>query len=218
MLSAVPGGERIVLVEDVGELHPSHAHVVRLEARRPNVEDSGTVDLVDLVRQALRMRPDRIVVGECRGPEVRDLLAALNTGHEGGCGTVHANAAADVPARLQALGALASMTPQAVNVQAAAALDAVIHIQRTAAGRRVVEIASVEGMDGGELVLRPALISDPADASSLGQQGPGWPRLAARIERGLTGGGPGPTAQGETASPGAAFHEPAMAVVSAGTQ
>ena len=104
LLSLVPASERLVLVEDVGELHPVHPHVVRLEARHANVEGRGEVSLADLTRQALRMRPDRIVVGECRGPEVRDLLAALNTGHAGGCATLHANAAADVPARLEALG------------------------------------------------------------------------------------------------------------------
>jgi pilus assembly protein CpaF len=105
LLSLAAPAERMVLVEDVGELTPRHPHVIRLEARHANVEGRGSVTLEDLVRQALRMRPDRLVVGECRGPEVRDLLAALNTGHAGGCGTVHANATADVPARLEALGA-----------------------------------------------------------------------------------------------------------------
>ena len=102
--SLVPARERLVLVEDVGELRPRHPHVVRLEARHANVEGRGEVTLAELTRQALRMRPDRLVVGECRGAEVRDLLAALNTGHAGGCATVHANAAAEVPARLEALG------------------------------------------------------------------------------------------------------------------
>ncbi len=196
MLSSVSSHERIVLVEDVGELNPQHRHVVRLEARRPNVEGTGTVDLADLVRQALRMRPDRIVVGECRGPEVRDLLAALNTGHEGGCGTVHANAAADVPARLQALGALASMAPGAVNVQAAAALDAVIHIERTRTGRRVVEIAAVDGLAGGEVVLRRALFYYLGSPAAAGRRAPGWPLLKARIEQGISRGAPRPDQRG----------------------
>ena len=99
LLGLVHAHERIVLVEDSGELRPDCAHVVRLEARPPNVEGAGEVTLRDLVRQALRMRPDRLVVGEVRGAEVVDLLAALNTGHDGGCGTVHANASTDVPAR-----------------------------------------------------------------------------------------------------------------------
>jgi pilus assembly protein CpaF len=174
LLSLVPDAERVVLVEDVGELRPRHAHVVRLEARHANVEGRGAVTLDDLVRQALRMRPDRLVVGECRGAEVRELLAALNTGHAGGCGTVHANATADVPARLEALGALAGMSPAAVSAQAVAALDAVVHVQRSGSQRVVTEIASVRRSPAGGLELLPAL-SAPAGA------GPGWPVLARRL-------------------------------------
>ena len=103
LLSLVDPGERIVLVEDASELRPDHPHVVALEARPPNIEGVGEISLQTLVRQALRMRPDRLVVGEVRGAEVVDLLAALNTGHGGGCGTLHANSAADVPARIEAL-------------------------------------------------------------------------------------------------------------------
>lgn len=106
MLGAVAGLERIVCVEDAAELAPRHPHLVKLVARCANVEGAGEVTLRQLVRQALRMRPDRIVVGEVRGAEVVDLLAALNTGHEGGAGTVHANSPGEVPARLEALGAL----------------------------------------------------------------------------------------------------------------
>ena len=131
LLGLVPPTERILLVEDVGELRPDHPHVVRLEARHANVEGRGAVALDDLVRQALRMRPDRIVVGECRGPEVRELLAALNTGHAGGCGTVHANACSEVPARLEALGSLAGMSPRALAGQVAAAIDVVVHVERS---------------------------------------------------------------------------------------
>ena len=98
LLSLADPGERIVLVEDSAELRPAHPHVIGLETRPPNIEGMGGVTLHDLVRQALRMRPDRLVVGEVRGQEVVDLLAALNTGHEGGCATLHANAPADVPA------------------------------------------------------------------------------------------------------------------------
>lgn len=102
--------------------------------------------MVDLVRQALRMRPDRLVVGEVRGAEVRDLLLALNTGHEGGCGTLHANRAADVPSRLEALGALAGMSREAVRAQVASAVDVVIHLRRVG-GRRVVD--SIGTLSGG---------------------------------------------------------------------
>ncbi len=110
LLTLVDAGDRLLLVEDAPELAPEHPHVVRLASRPANLEGAGAVTLRDLVRQALRMRPDRVVVGEVRGAEVVDLLAALNTGHEGGCGTVHANSAADVPARLEALAAVAGLS------------------------------------------------------------------------------------------------------------
>jgi pilus assembly protein CpaF len=135
LLGQVPPGERIVLVEDAAELRPVHPHVVALQARTSNVEGAGTVALPDLVRQALRMRPDRLVVGECRGREVVDLLGALNTGHEGGAGTLHANAPADVPARLEALGLLGGLHRAALHAQVAAALQVVLHLRRTAGGR-----------------------------------------------------------------------------------
>ncbi len=109
LLSLVDPGERIVLVEDASELRPEHPHVVALEGRPPNIEGAGEISLQTLVRQALRMRPDRLVVGEVRGAEVVDLLAALNTGHGGGCGTLHANSAADVPARIEALSLAAGL-------------------------------------------------------------------------------------------------------------
>jgi pilus assembly protein CpaF len=151
VLSLVDPGERLVLVEDSAELRPDHRHVVRLEARPPNIEGAGEVTLHDLVRQALRMRPDRLVVGEVRGAEVVALLAALNTGHEGGCGTLHANAAEDVPARLEALACAAGLTRDAVHSQLAAALDVVVHLVRDPGGgrRRVAEICLLRrGADG----------------------------------------------------------------------
>ena len=135
LLGLVPTGERIVLVEDAAELRPVHPHVVALQARTSNVEGAGGIGLPELVRQALRMRPDRLVVGECRGREVVDLLGALNTGHEGGAGTLHANAPADVPARLEALGLLGGLPRAALHAQVAAALQVVLHLRRTAGGR-----------------------------------------------------------------------------------
>jgi pilus assembly protein CpaF len=156
LLGCVPEAERVVLVEDSGELRPTHPHVVRLEARPPNVEGAGAVTLRDLVRQALRMRPDRLVVGEVRGAEVVDLLAALNTGHEGGCGTVHANAAGDLAARIEALGALAGLDRRAVQSQLAAAVDVVIHVERHAAGRRVAAVCVVDMAATGEVSVVPA--------------------------------------------------------------
>jgi pilus assembly protein CpaF len=179
LLGLVPPTERLVLVEDTAELHLEHPHVVRLEARPPNVEGRGAVTLTDLVRQALRMRPDRLVLGEARGPEVRELLTALNTGHEGGCGTLHANDATDVPARLEALGALAGLDRDAVHAQAVGAVQVVLHLRRVAGQRRVVQVGTVV-RDGGLRVL-PALTADVADPSAPGCTGPGWPALAERI-------------------------------------
>ncbi|MFE2273191.1 TadA family conjugal transfer-associated ATPase [Streptomyces lavendulae] len=174
LLGLVGPGERIVLAEDSAELRPDHPHVVRLETRPANQEGAGLVTLADLVRQALRMRPDRLVVGEVRGAEVADLLAALNTGHEGGCGTVHANAAAHVPARLEALGTAAGLDRAALHSQLAAALTLVVHLVRDRAGRRrVAEVHVLERDPAGLVVTVPAL--------RWGSRGfvrePGWARL-----------------------------------------
>jgi pilus assembly protein CpaF len=140
MLSAAEPTERIIAIEDVGELRVTHPHFVSLEARQPNLEGAGEVDVPRLVREALRMRPDRLVLGECRGAEIRDLLAALNTGHDGGAGTLHANSLVDVPARLEALGALAGMSATAVARQAVSAIGAVLHLERTRGVRRLASI------------------------------------------------------------------------------
>ncbi|MEU2259168.1 TadA family conjugal transfer-associated ATPase [Streptomyces sp. NPDC019645] len=158
LLGLVGEHERIVLAEDSAELRPDHPHVVRLESRPANQEGAGLVTLRDLVRQALRMRPDRLVVGEVRGAEVTDLLAALNTGHDGGCGTVHANTAADVPARLEALGTAAGLDRAALHSQLAAALSVVVHLVRgRGGGRRVAEIHVLERDAAGLVVTVPAL-------------------------------------------------------------
>ena len=145
LLSLVAPGDRMVLVEDASELRPDHPHVVGLEARPANVEGAGEVPMRVLVRQALRMRPDRLVVGEVRGAEVADLLAALNTGHEGGCGTLHANSAADLPARVEALAMAAGLPQAAVHSQLASAVDVVVHLVRDRGGRRrLAEVAVLE--------------------------------------------------------------------------
>ncbi|MEW1633242.1 TadA family conjugal transfer-associated ATPase [Streptomyces sp. NPDC093801] len=158
LLGLVGPAERIVLAEDSAELRPDHPHVVRLETRPANQEGAGLVTLADLVRQALRMRPDRLVVGEVRGAEVADLLAALNTGHEGGCGTVHANAAEHVPARLEALGTAAGLDRAALHSQVAAALTLVVHLVRDRSGRRrVAEVHVLERDPAGLVVTVPAL-------------------------------------------------------------
>lgn len=148
LLSEAPPDERLVLVEDAIELRPRHPHVVWLEARPPNVEGAGEISLRDMVRQALRMRPDRLVVGEVRGAEVVDMLAALNTGHQGGCTTVHANSAADVPARLEALAVAAGLARGAAHSQIAAGVQAIIHMERSPdGGRQIREVAVLEHQD-----------------------------------------------------------------------
>jgi pilus assembly protein CpaF len=137
LLALAPPHERIVVAEDVAELRIRHPHVVALEARQPNLDGAGAIGLDRLVREALRMRPDRLVVGEVRGAELRELLGALNTGHDGGAGTLHANSLADVPARLEALGALAGLDADALARQAVSAIDAVLHVERIDGTRRI---------------------------------------------------------------------------------
>jgi pilus assembly protein CpaF len=155
LLSAVDPRERIVCVEDAQELRPRHPHVVRLVARPANIEGAGGVALRDLVRQALRMRPDRLVVGEVRGAEVRDLLAALNTGHDGGSGTVHANSAREVPARMEALAAAGGLPRDALHSQLAAAVQVVLHMRRLPAGSRVLDAVGVLSRGSDGVVVRP---------------------------------------------------------------
>ncbi|MEV0262842.1 TadA family conjugal transfer-associated ATPase [Streptomyces sp. NPDC050617] len=181
LLGLVGPDERIVLAEDSAELRPDHPHVVRLETRPANQEGMGQVTLRDLVRQALRMRPDRLVVGEVRGPEVTDLLAALNTGHEGGCGTVHANAAGDVPARLEALGSSAGLDRAALHSQLAAAMSVVIHLVRNGSGRRrIAEVHVLDRDAEGFVTTVPAALWGPDGF----RRARGWDRLAALCERG----------------------------------
>lgn len=173
LLGLVDHNHRILLVEDSAELRPEHPHVIRLESRPANLEGAGSVSLRDLVRQALRMRPDRVVVGEVRGAEVVDLLSALNTGHEGGCGTVHANSATDVPARLEALGLTAGLPRAAVHALVGAGLDAVIHLRRGPDRVRQLDAIHV-------LMAEGSLVRTEAALTRVGP-GPGWPRLVARL-------------------------------------
>ena len=180
LLSVADPAERLLLVEDSGELAPRHGHVVRLEARPPNVEGAGAVTLRDLVRQALRMRPDRLVVGEVRGAEVVELLAALNTGHEGGCGTLHANSAVDVPARLEALAGAAGLPRAALHSQLAAGLQLAVHVVRAPGGRRrVAQVCVLDRADSGLVEARPAWSWDGETAT--GAAGPAAGRLAALL-------------------------------------
>ncbi|NEB80599.1 TadA family conjugal transfer-associated ATPase [Streptomyces sp. SID14478] len=178
LLGLVGPQERIVLAEDSAELRPDHPHVVRLEARPANQEGAGAVGLEDLVRQALRMRPDRLVVGEVRGAEVVSMLAALNTGHDGGCGTVHANAASDVPVRLEALGTAAGLDRAALHSQLAAAVSVVLHLVRDRGGRRrIAQVHVLERDAAGWVRAVPAL--------EWGERGfvpgEGWARLGGLL-------------------------------------
>jgi len=157
LLSEVSSHERIVIVEDSSELRPSHPHVVALEARPPNIEGAGAVPMPVLVRQALRMRPDRLVVGEVRGAEIVDLLAALNTGHEGGCGTIHANAPGAFPARVEALALAAGMSREAAHAQLASAINVVVHMRREGPRRVVSEIGVVDRGEAGEVQVMTAV-------------------------------------------------------------
>ncbi len=174
VLGEVPGDERLVTIEDARELAVRHPHVVSLAARTANVEGAGEITLRDLVRQALRMRPDRIVVGEFRGAETVELLLALNTGHDGSAATVHANSAADVPARLVSLGALGALTRAAMHEMVSSCLDVVVHLHRGRRGRRSVAVVGVlvAGADGPRV---------EAAWRGAGAVRPGADLLAARI-------------------------------------
>ncbi|MGH3938322.1 MAG: TadA family conjugal transfer-associated ATPase [Pseudonocardiaceae bacterium] len=179
LLGCVPTDERILCVEEAPELEPGHPHVVRLTARQPNIEDAGEVTLRDLVRHALRMRPDRLVVGEVRGAEVCDLLAALNTGHEGGAGTLHANSLTEVPARLEALAALGGMPRPALHSQLAAAVHVVLHVVRRGRTRGLAAVGVLERE--GDLVRVVPAWRD-------GCWGPGGPHLRDLLDARSAGG------------------------------
>lgn len=152
LIGLIPPNERVITIEDVAELRLAHPHWVALEARQANNEGVGEIVLDRLLREALRMRPDRIVLGECRGPEVLTLLAALNTGHDGGAGTLHASNLEDVPARLEALGALGGLDATALARQVCAALHLVVHLERTPQGRH--RVAAL-----GQFLLRDGVLA-----------------------------------------------------------
>nr|WP_241979236.1 TadA family conjugal transfer-associated ATPase [Cryobacterium sinapicolor] len=198
LLGEAPPGERIVAIEDVAELRIDHPHVVALEARQPNLEGAGRIGLESLLREALRMRPDRLVLGECRGAEIRELLSALNTGHDGGAGTLHANSLQDVPARLEALGALAGLSPEAVARQAVSAIGLVLHLERRDGRRRLAPLGRFALDARDRLLVVPAAPEDSGrEDSGAGNSSPedsGAPvrargrRAAAPAETGEPGG------------------------------
>jgi pilus assembly protein CpaF len=155
--SFVDPAERVVTIEDAAELDLQQPHVVRLESRPPGIEGRGEVTIRDLVRNSLRMRPDRIVIGEVRGPEAMDLLVALNTGHRGALSTVHANGPDDALRRLETLAMMAGLgVPHAVvRDQLAGAIDLVLHLERGPAGSRLAVALAAVDRDGGEALVRP---------------------------------------------------------------
>lgn len=153
----IPAGERVVTIEDAAELRLSHANLVSLEARPSNAEGKGAVTIRDLVRNSLRMRPDRIVVGECRGGEALDMLQAMNTGHDGSLTTLHANSPRDVISRLETMVLMSGvdLPVAAIRDQIASAVDVVVHQARLADGsRRITEIAEVSGVEAGRVQMQ----------------------------------------------------------------
>ncbi|MGH6657073.1 MAG: TadA family conjugal transfer-associated ATPase [Actinocrinis sp.] len=182
LLSLCGPEERLVLVEDCAELAPDHPHVVRLETRPANQEGRGQVTIRDLIKQALRMRPTRIVLGEARGAEIMDLFSALNTGHEGGAGTLHANHPHDIPARIEALALMAGVSREAVHSQASAALRIAIHLDRTEVGRRYLQsIAVVRRRNAVGPVQANLAIS--FDQNGQTREWPGFPLLSDELGR-----------------------------------
>ena len=172
--------ERLVVVEEAAELRPPHPHLVSLEARPPNIEGAGEITVRTLVRQALRMRPDRLIVGEVRGAEVVELLAALNTGHEGGCGTIHANSARDVPARIEALALAAGLPRAAAHSQLASAIDVVLHLARGPDGRRELRQVALPVRGESGLVTMVSAFDYPSGRGAL--PGPMADALHGRLD------------------------------------
>ncbi|MGD9946082.1 MAG: ATPase, T2SS/T4P/T4SS family [Burkholderiaceae bacterium] len=167
----IPEDQRIVTIEDAAELRLHHEHRVSLEARPANAEGRGQVTIRDLVRNALRMRPDRIVVGECRGGEALDMLQAMNTGHDGSLTTVHANSPRDVVSRLETMVLMAGvdMPVAAIREQIVSAVDVVVHQSRMADGsRRIVEIAELTGLEGSRVLMQPLFRYDKSGSDRTG--------------------------------------------------
>ena len=139
LLSDVNRNQRILIIEDSRELNPQHPHVVSLEGRPANIEGMGLITMKDLIKQSLRMRADRLIIGEVRGAEVNDWFSALNTGHTGSAGTIHANSIHEVIIRFESLGLMAGLSKEAIHSQLRTALDYVIHIERDSDGKRQVK-------------------------------------------------------------------------------
>lgn len=165
----IPPHERIITIEDTAELQLQRCHVASLEARPAGIEGTGSVGIRELIRNALRMRPDRIIVGECRGPEAFDMLQAMNTGHAGSLSTLHANSTRDAIARIEVLVGLNSMqlSSESITKQIASAIDILVHVERSPTGkRRVSQISEVVGYQNGEVVLKDVLVNPDSARSA----------------------------------------------------
>jgi pilus assembly protein CpaF len=170
MSAYVPADERIVTIEDAAELQLQQHHVITLESRPPNIEGSGEIRIRELVRNALRMRPDRIIVGEVRGPETLDMLQAMNTGHEGSLTTIHANSPRDALSRLETLVLTAGveLPHRAIREQIASAFDLLVQISRLVDGsRRVTHVSEVLGMESDVITLQDVFIARPPDEEAM---------------------------------------------------
>ena len=155
--SFIPTDQRVITIEDAAELQLQQEHVLRLETRPPNIEGKGRVTATDLVKNALRMRPDRIIIGECRGPEALDMLQAMNTGHEGSLTTIHANSPRDATSRLETMISMGGieLPMRALRTQFAAAVDMIIQVNRLQGGpRKVTHITEVLGMEGETVIMQ----------------------------------------------------------------
>ncbi|MDH4139159.1 MAG: CpaF family protein [Coriobacteriia bacterium] len=188
----IPDDERIVTIEDAAELRLHQQHVLRLESRPPNIEGKGQVTIRDLVRNSLRMRPDRIIVGEVRGAEALDMLQAMNTGHEGSLSTVHANSPRDALSRIETMVLMSGydLPVRAIREQSSAALNVVIHLSRLRDGtRRITQVAEIETMEGDTIVMQDIYSFDYSmgvseDGHYLGYLKPTGlrPKFAERLE------------------------------------
>ena len=191
--SMIPDDDRIVTIEDAAELQLKQSHLVRLETRPPNIEGRGEVTARDLVRNALRMRPDRIIVGEVRGGEALDMLQAMNTGHDGSLSTLHANSPRDALARSETMVLMAGieLPVRAIREQAASAVDLLVHLSRLRDGsRRITQVCEVNGMEGDVITLSDLFVFDyarrdrrggPLHAGTAGPTGL-RPRFADRLQ------------------------------------
>jgi pilus assembly protein CpaF len=182
MSAFIPGVERIVTIEDAAELQLQQQHVIPLEARPPNIEGQGEIRIRELVRNSLRMRPDRIIVGEVRGPETLDMLQAMNTGHEGSLTTIHANSPRDALSRLETLVMTAGveLPHRAIREQIASAFDLLIQISRLVDGsRRITHVSEVLGMESDVITLQDVFVAKPPDEESVSE---GAPKLLNPLE------------------------------------